>query len=322
MRIYLSTTCLLLLLHLYSPAQAQSTLGEEEPTLATDSLFYLSLDDELELDSLSIFLLLDSLIQASEASSELIFRAGYKTNLTIAGRDYFDNLAGVSAGMSYYHYSGFFADMYGNWNTNSSPSYYLSALSGGYLGLIGKQLSYSGSVSIYSYNNEIDFSEGSYYTHSFDASLNLNFSKLTLSTDYSLLLGDGSAHRFSASATGYFKIRGLGFADYIAFLPNASVLVGNQTITSFGLEERQITRLVRERGARALRNYVENREVYGIMNYYLSVPVTIKKGNLRFAVSYNYNIPVALPGEELSTDNSYYTSFNLYYTIPFRHYLN
>jgi len=78
---------------------------------------------------------------------------------------------------------------------------------------------------------------------------------------------------------------------------------------------------IRELGRRALLQYVVNAEAYGIMNYYFSLPISVKKGRFRFAASYNYNIPVALPGETFTLDNSWYTAFNLYYSIPFRHYL-
>lgn len=279
-----------------------------------------SLEDSF--DSISLFLLLDSLIQASEATSELVFRSGYKSNLTVAGRDYSADLAGITAGASYYHYSGFYTDLYSNWNTNSDPSYYLTAMSAGYLGLIGKAFSYSGSYTLYSYNNGLDFSAGNYYPHDLSASASLQLGKLIFGTDYSLLFGDSHVHRLSGSVTGYFKFKNVGFLDYIAILPNASVLYGNQSITTLALEEATIRRIVREFGLRALRQYVQNVNVYGIMNYYLSLPVTVKKGRFRASAAFNYNIPVALPGELYELNNTYYTSINLYYSIPFQHYLH
>lgn len=322
MRITLSFILALLLLPVLSSAQ-DSTRTVPADTLSfgsspDDDLLF-SLDDSF--DSLSLFLLLDSLIQSSEATSELVFRAGYRSNLTVAGRDYSADLAGVTGGLSYYHYSGFYTDLYANWNTNSDPSYYLTALSAGYLGLIGKKFSWSGAYTLYSYNNELDFSEGNYYPHDLSASASLQFGKLILGADYSLLFGDSHAHRLLGSATGYFKWKKVGFLDYVTLMPNVAVLYGNQSITTLALEEASIRRIVREFGLRALRQYVQNVDVYGIMNYYLSLPVTVKKGPFRFSAAFNYNIPIALPGELYELDNTYYTSFNLYYSIPIRHYL-
>jgi hypothetical protein len=57
--------------------------------------------------------------------------------------------------------------------------------------------------------------------------------------------------------------------------------------------------------------------VFGIMNYSLSVPLYLYINNFTVALSYYYNIPVELPGEELDLQPNSYIGISLLYSIPF-----
>jgi hypothetical protein len=57
---------------------------------------------------------------------------------------------------------------------------------------------------------------------------------------------------------------------------------------------------------------------YGIMNYSLSAPFYFYINQFTLALSYIYNIPVALPGEELQLENNSYVGVSLIYNIPFK----
>jgi len=63
---------------------------------------------------------------------------------------------------------------------------------------------------------------------------------------------------------------------------------------------------------------VHDKNVFGIMNYAVSVPVTVNHKNWGFAFSYTYNIPKALPGEALLISESSYLSGSITYFIAFK----
>ena len=63
---------------------------------------------------------------------------------------------------------------------------------------------------------------------------------------------------------------------------------------------------------------ITSSNVFGIMNYTLSAPFYFYIDNFTFALSYHYNIPVALPGENLSLEPNSYAGVTAIYNIPFR----
>lgn len=62
---------------------------------------------------------------------------------------------------------------------------------------------------------------------------------------------------------------------------------------------------------------VNSSNVFGIMNYSLSAPFYFYINHFTISLSYNYNIPVALPGEELNLKPNSYVGATLLYNIPF-----
>ncbi len=58
--------------------------------------------------------------------------------------------------------------------------------------------------------------------------------------------------------------------------------------------------------------------VFGLMNYGFSLPILLSKGKWSTMISYNYSIPVSLPGDEIEYDPVGFFSASLSYRIPFR----
>ena len=56
--------------------------------------------------------------------------------------------------------------------------------------------------------------------------------------------------------------------------------------------------------------------VFGIMNYSLSLPVMIRMSRFTLSTSYYINFPVALPGEEIDLSPNNYFNVSLLYSIP------
>ena len=122
------------------------TISATIPGYGQESLSYADQLKQLEeeLDSLSIFNLLDSiLLLDTSPTSEFNVRLGYTSSVTSAGRDYNINQSGSIQGLSFYHKSGLYADLSGYWNSGVTPSYNPIVISGGYLGSFSRKLSYS-----------------------------------------------------------------------------------------------------------------------------------------------------------------------------------
>ncbi len=195
---------------------------------------------EQEMDSLSIFNFLDSvLLQTDLQTSMLNLRFGMTSSVTSAGRDYNINQTGYSAGLSYFHKSGAYLDLSGYWNTDVTPSYNPTILSGGYLGSFNSKWSYSLDYEHWFYNPN-DSSEND-LTNSLGTSLSYDFKKGYIGVDYSYLFGQKTSHRIIGSLTGMIKIGKWGMFKDINFFPTASIMAGNGNVTTLRITTEQVT---------------------------------------------------------------------------------
>jgi hypothetical protein len=60
---------------------------------------------------------------------------------------------------------------------------------------------------------------------------------------------------------------------------------------------------------------VQQKNVFGFMNYCFSFPVMLSAGNFSLLVNYTYNVPVALPGEDFVYEPNGYFSTSLSYMM-------
>ena len=165
---------------------------------------------ELELDSIGIFSLFDSVLALDfKPPSEMNARFGYNSSVINAGRDFGIDQHGLTPGLSFYHRSGFFADATGFWNSEADPKYNLTMVSAGYLGNFSPKWSYSAGYERWIYNkNTTDSISVSYsFENSLSASASYDVTKwLTTGVDYSYLFGEETAHRIIGSVSGRFNI--------------------------------------------------------------------------------------------------------------------
>jgi len=104
----------------------------------------------------------------------------------------------------------------------------------------------------------------------------------------------------------------------IAITPSFFVLMGNEHITELEYVAPQTV-------AEAVQNFRKfgtrfslvqhDKNVCGIMNYAITVPLSVTHKNWGFSFSYTYNIPKALPGEPLTISESSYLSGSLTYFL-------
>lgn len=323
--------------------------------LKSDSVLLDELEFSLATDSIDIFDLIDSLLETDLSFSQLSLRIGYTSNITYAGRNFGIEQHGFGTGASYYHKTGLFGDVSGYWNSDIKPNYSPTITTVGFMGNIVKMWTYTLSYDHYFYHNSENDDELIYYpiTNSLNASTYLELSNFTLAADYSYLFGKEEAHRFRANMMYTITKNNWGFIDRLVFVPTASMLMGNSYIyhiTPIYPERNLQTRydirqiMFREYGETLIRylwrnhkdKYIEleksiyetykdelsdyvitSNNVFGLMNYSLSAPVYFYINKFIFAISYHYNIPVALPGEELSLKPNSYVGASMIYNIPF-----
>ncbi len=286
-----------------------------------DSVFIQS-DDILSLeDSLSIFVLIDSLMQMDDIiGSQLAIRMGYNSNVLSAGRTLGIENFGLAPGISFYHTSGLFADVTSYWSKDFDPSYYLTVTSLGYMHDFSKKFSILAGYDHYFYNTSGD----TYipYQNTLYVTPIVEFKPVSLSLNYSFYFGDQAVHRIMPSLGFTFEKKKWFGLDRIALLPTASVLWGNEIITTVEyvapktLEEAIAN--YRKYGWRFSPVLIEENKS-GIMNYTFSMPLSITYKNWSFLFTYAYNIPKALPGETLTFSESSYLSGSLTYYIGFKH---
>ncbi len=259
-----------------------------------------------ESDSLSIFQLIDSLLKApnkQETGSSIAARAGYNSNVVSSGRPFGFDQFGLSSGLTYYHKSGFYFDATGYWSQQYNPNYYLTIASAGFFNSV-KKWTYNIEYSRYFYNTPSGADVYNPYTNLIGLSNFFNVKPFLFRFDYSVYFGDKSAQRLMpAIMLNLTKKNWLGFSK-ISFFPGLIILAGTEVIDRV---QRKLIRLKPPTYAVVTSSKTE----FGVMNYSLSFSLSASIKNWSFLANYSYNFPQALPGEQISLENSGYITASI-----------
>lgn len=146
----------------------------------------------------------------------------------------------------------------------------------------------------------------------------LEFKPFALSATYSFYFGDSRAHRIMPGINIVMEKKKFINIDRIAITPSFFMLLGNEIFTEMDF----IAPRNRLEGLFNLKTYNSwfkpvqtEKNVFGIMNYAISIPLSITHKNWGLSFSYTYNIPKALPGEPLTISESSYLSGSITYFI-------
>jgi hypothetical protein len=284
----------------------------------SDSLLLSQVETELTFeDSLAVFNLIDSLLQHADLrGSQLAVRLSYNSNVMSTGRTLGIENFGLSPGVSYYHKSGFYGDLSGYWSKDFEPAYYLTVASLGYMRDFTKHFSLLAGYDRYFYA----VGEDNYipYKNALSVTPVLEFKPFALSTTYSFYFGDSRAHRIMPGINIMMEKEKFINIDRVAVTPSFFMLLGNEALTEIEF----IAPRNRREGLFNLKTYSswyrpveKEKNVFGIMNYAISVPLSVTHKNWGFCFSYTYNIPKALPGEPLTISESSYLSGSITYFI-------
>ncbi|MEQ8413951.1 MAG: hypothetical protein RIB71_05775 [Imperialibacter sp.] len=306
------------------PFLSFNSLAQDDAVTDSDLSYADSMSIFDDMDSLSIFRLIDSVLSATQKSSTLNVRLSYTSRVTSAGRDFSVKQYGFTPGVSFYHHSGAFADVSGYWNSQFEPNYSLTVLSAGYLGLPAKWLSYNIAFERSFYAQAASDSVIAAPPNGLNGTLFFDADWLYATIDYTYLFGNGDAHRLSGALSGNIVFRKVWFIDKITLFPSANFLFGNEELVSYrfnvDLTDPRVQRLIR-RFPRLRRRLLtpDLQDVFGLMNVSFSTPISLRYKQFSLLLSYTYNIPVELPGESLADTrpNSYFST-SLGYMIPLR----
>jgi len=279
----------------FSDARSQgldSLLLQSDPVLA-------ELDSILNsADSTSILDLIDSILLAPPAAgSQLAVRVGYNNNIVANGTSSISQY-GLTAGAAYYHKTGAYVDVTSYYSQEFKPSLYLTVGAVGYLNSINKYWSLMAEYDHYFYTPAKGDDElYTPYTNNLYVSNYFKVKKFVFRFDYNFYFGELLSHRFTPGVgLNLTKKKWLGL-DRVTFLPSAALWYGSDTVSEYlpNFTTRKERLLLILQGKPRYR--LEDRTVWGIVNYTLSFPISLLYKNWSLLVSYNLNFQKGLPGE-------------------------
>ncbi len=194
---------------------------------------------ELEMDSLSIFNFLDSIIMSTPLKSEIGIRIGYTSSRLAAGRDFNTEQRGFSPGISYYHKSGAYADFTSFFDNQSDEALTQSQLHMGYLWLPSNKWTINPYAEKTFNHQDLEFD----LTQSLGTSLGYDFKITEATLDYSFLWGRKSGHRLIASLNKSITIKKVPLIETLTLYPSFSTNIGTTNIFSYLYSSLQLSLL-------------------------------------------------------------------------------
>src|SRR6478609_8237591 len=270
-------------------------------------------------DSLSIFQMIDSLLQTASIgpSSQLAIRLGYNSNVASEGRTLGISKFGLSPGMSFYHKSGLYADASVYWSKEYDPDFYLAVLTAGYLWPVTRRWSLVAEYNRFQYINPSN-SESIPYKNNAGVSNFIELKPLTFRLDYFLYFGEKTGHRIMPGVFVNLEKRNWHKINRILLYPSINVMFGTERVVQQVPNAQTylgVLLLIRK----GLPLFTEvHKTVFGVMNYSFSLPLSITLKKWNFLMAYTYNIPIALPGEDLGLTQSGYASASITRYITFK----
>jgi hypothetical protein len=271
-------------------------------------------------DSLSIFRLLDSLMQGLdvvEETNQLAIRTGYNSNINGYSNTAGLGEYGLSAGISFYHKSGLFADVSGYYSNTFDPSYYQTMASIGYMSPPIKKISFlaeyrksfyhfdtgqpvDGPRYVYTVRTLATFLNNylaAIYSNAVSGSVYFEHKFINLRLDYTMLAENGFkfAHRFLPTASLHFEKRKWLKTKKILILPSVSWLYGGSPYEYYDYHRLYRTRLealyrIRQ-GLPLFRLEKKTETDWATLNWSFSLPIYVSWQRTVASVSYTYALP-------------------------------
>lgn len=255
------------------------------------------IDEKSELDAfLDSLFAVDTLSILNASSSFLYASAQYDNQVYFSGRDFEIDQYGFVPSLTYMSTKGLFVNVGALYYSALEPAWDLVAAGFGHFWYLSpdKSISVQGSYNRFFYAEEQD-------------GLNKNLLSTGLSYRKKKLgAGLGVGYLFGGDATYYVTLRTdytIDLAEWgeveLSLRPSIDLLFSQQNIT----EQVSLTE-------------VTQRDVFDLINTQLAIPLEIDVGSFDVELSYNINLPKALPDEESLSTNGY-VSVGVGYIFPF-----
>ncbi len=302
---------------------------------------------EMELDSLSIFSLFDSVLNV-QRKSEMSARFVYTSGRLSAGRDFNLNQKGYSPGISYYHKSGAYLDFTSFFDNNSVPALTQSILHGGYMWLPSSKWVINPYVERTFNHQTIGYT----LNQSIGAGVTYDFKLAEIGVDYALLWGKDIGHRLIPNVSKTIRWNNAPFVKTLNFYPGISLMAGTTTIFNYTYSDDQVDQYLtkvktltdeviiylRRTGQISTQQAIELREARRLLNsddpeltqalkdlinilkegssfellsVNFTLPVSFSIKQTSFIFSYSYSIPQKLSGEDFGVDPTGFFSFSV-----------
>jgi hypothetical protein len=227
-------------------------------------------------------------------ASRVTVSSGYSSRTAYRGRDNGVPQQMIAPSLAYHHKSGFGIELSTYWldqtpkhwdDVTASVSYEFTVGS-----LLGGVLSYD-----HFWFSDSSTSSQSVFKNAVGAALSLNWPVLSLSVDGDLAIGDASEFTLAVSASHVFEIP-LTLYNRISLEPMMSATIGEQNSALTTLRKGP-------RGKRVIGVQTQTSNTFGILDYEVSLPVTVDLGPVTLSTSVSYIIPMNVI--DLSTKDAF-----------------
>jgi hypothetical protein len=204
----------------------------------------------------------------------------FNSNTFYAGREVGTGMYNVSGHLYYYSSTGLFAGASGIWFDQLTPGYSSTTLSAGFSKAIDRKklVVFRTSYSRFLYYKP---DTGTVYPYDNNFSLGLSFRKNWIGARVfaNLLFGAESKLTLSSAIYSRFTLIKLGKYNKIYTAPEISAFLGPETVATQKVSSQETQTLT------------DLKDVYGLLNTMLYIPVGISLGNFDVEVSYAVNFP-------------------------------
>ncbi|MFY0630144.1 MAG: hypothetical protein JXR05_07160 [Flavobacteriaceae bacterium] len=235
----------------------------------------------------------DDLLNSINQYDFLYTTVSYNSNTFFAGRDSGVDQFNIIPQVSYYSSSGFNATISSAYYQDQDPNWDFVSITTGYSNTIGKSRSihYNVGYSRFFYSDGFDS-----FNNSIDVMLGVRNSTRTFGAiaSASYLFGTDQSVQISSRVYGNITLtRQSGFA--LRFKPQFNLLVAEQVI-SFVSPPRN--------GAPPM--LIVNEE-FGLLNTQLNLPISFTSSSWDIELSWNLNMPIAVPNERNLTSTNFFS---------------
>ncbi|WP_163708620.1 hypothetical protein [Mangrovibacterium lignilyticum] len=222
----------------------------------------------------------------------------YNSRTYFAGREIEDKQYNLSGQLYYMHSLGFFTGVSGSWYSQLDPAYRTTVISAGFGKGLKKLnfLRYRASVDYFLFHID-DFDP--LYNSSLNAGITLKSKSLGTRLDGSLLMGQEFGQQVSWDVYAYLNLIKFGRFDYLRLEPEVSLFWGSEA-AEFLLNEAYFD----ETTQTEISSYYK--DVFGLLNIQLQLPLSLSWKSFDLEVSYNYNLPQTIGDGESYAESSYF----------------